>query len=77
MTREEKVEKINKLHEKWNNRDIVSSLTQELSFEISESEYSLEQIIRAVEQEYPAYKFNRCEPRYESCIMAIFEKRYY
>lgn len=56
-------------------KNIVDTLHRELSFEISESEYSLDQIIKAVEQEYPNYKFSRSEARYESCIMAIFEPR--
>lgn len=74
MTR---VEKMNEFNKKIDNRNIVNSLNVELSFEISESEYTLDQIIRAVEQEYPQFKFNRTESRYDSCIMAIFEKRTY
>ena len=49
--------------------------TIEISFEISESELSLKEIISIVEQKYPNYKFSRTEPRYESCVMAIFEGR--
>ena len=73
MTKSEKMEKINALHDKWKNRDIVASLSRELSFEISESNYTHDEIIKAVEQQFPGYKFNRTESRYDSCIMAIFE----
>ena len=47
----------------------------EISFEISELDLPLKDIIEAVEAKYPEYKFNRTEPRYKSCIMAIFERR--
>ena len=46
----------------------------ELSFEISESEFSLDEIIKWVEREYPGWKFDRTEARYISCLMAIFTK---
>jgi hypothetical protein len=46
----------------------------ELSFEISESGMDLDTIITAVQNAYPGWKFNRTEVRYESCLMAIFEK---
>lgn len=47
----------------------------ELDFEISESNYDLDTIIKAVEAKYPDYTFNRTESRYISCVMAIFEHR--
>ena len=46
-----------------------------LEFEISECEVPLDDIIAAVEKNYPDWKFWATEPRYESCIMAIFERR--
>ena len=46
----------------------------ELSFEISELTLSLDEIIKAVEKNYPGFHFNRTEPRYDSCIIAVFEK---
>ena len=49
--------------------------TAEISFEISESILPLDRIIVEVEKAYPAYKFSRTESRYESCVMAIFERR--
>lgn len=51
--------------------------TIEISFEISECELSLNEIIEEVEKKYPEFKFSRTEPRYESCIMAIFEPKCY
>ena len=66
--------KINKSYEEQILKDLGKPY---LEFEISESEHSLEDIIMAVEEGYPHYKFDRTEPRYESCIMAIFEPRYY
>lgn len=45
----------------------------ELQIEISErSEEEIEEIKNALGQF--GWKFNRSEPRYQSCIMAIFEK---
>lgn len=49
--------------------------TAELSFEISESGMTLEQVIKAVEKKYPAFKFDRTEGRYDTCVMAVFEMR--
>lgn len=45
-----------------------------IEVEISEVDYHLARIIRAIEEEYPNYKFNRTENRYESCVIAIFEE---
>ena len=45
-----------------------------LEYEISESPYALEDIIRAVERKHPGYKFDRTEARYLSCVMAIFTR---
>lgn len=47
----------------------------ELSFEISECGMSLDNVIGLVEKSYPGWKFNRTESRYQSCVMAIFEKK--
>ena len=47
--------------------------TMEISFEISEAEVSLDDLIRTVEKQFPMFKFDRTEARYESCIMAVFE----
>ena len=66
-----------RFQDRQTNKKIVESLSRELSFEISESPYSLEEIIEAVEQEFPGYKFNRTEARYMSCEMAIFEPESY
>lgn len=44
----------------------------ELSFEISESKNSLDEIIEAVQKRFPNARFNRTESRYDSCIVAIF-----
>ena len=46
----------------------------ELSFEISESGMKLEEIIKYVETHFDGWKFSRTEARYESCVMAIFER---
>lgn len=46
----------------------------ELSFEISECGHPIDDVIEKVEREYPGWKFSRTEARYQSCIMAIFEK---
>jgi len=48
----------------------------ELSFEISECELPLEEIIKHLEEEFPNWKFDRTEHRYMSCIMAIFQPRH-
>lgn len=49
----------------------------ELQFDISDalSNYSLEEIINYITSQFPDWKFNRAESRYESCIMAIFEPK--
>lgn len=47
--------------------------TPELSFEISESSKTLDEIIAMVTECFPGWKFNRTEARYESCVVAIFE----
>ena len=46
----------------------------EMDLEISEIDAPLEEIIQAISRQYPGWKFSRTEKRYESCIMAIFEK---
>lgn len=49
----------------------------EISFEISERGFDaakFREFVDAVEAEYPGYRFNRTESRYESCVMAIFER---
>lgn len=67
-----------KLNERQQDREVLKSVGgPELSFEVSESEYHLDRIIRAVENLYPEYKFNRTEARYDSCVIAIFERRTY
>lgn len=50
--------------------------TAELSFEISESGMTLDEIIELVESTYKGWKFSRTEARYQTCIMAIFEREY-
>jgi len=45
-----------------------------LEFEISECGFPLEAVIEKVEREYPGWHFDRTEPRYESCLMAVFTK---
>lgn len=57
-------------------KEIVGTLYPELAFEISESEYDLREIIEAVEMQYSGWKFSRTEGRYQSCIVAIFEKAF-
>ena len=44
----------------------------ELSFEISESAMSLDEIIENVHKVCPGWTFDRTESRYESCVVAIF-----
>ena len=46
-----------------------------LEFEISGYDGELDDIIKAVEKKYPEYKFVATEPRYLSCVIAIFERR--
>ena len=46
----------------------------ELAFEISEIDAPLDAIISVISKKYPGWKFSRTEKRYESCVMAIFEK---
>lgn len=47
----------------------------ELSFEISESNITIEELTKYVHRRYgKQWKFNRTEHRYESCTMAIFEE---
>lgn len=46
----------------------------ELSFEISECDMDLMDIIEMIEKDWPGWRFNRTEKRYQSCMMAIFEK---
>lgn len=47
----------------------------ELSFEISECDASLEEIVEYVHKTYgEKWKFSRTEKRYMSCVMAIFEE---
>lgn len=48
----------------------------ELSFEISECDMDLMEIVDIIEKEWPGWKFNRTESRYQSCVMCIFEKKY-
>lgn len=48
--------------------------SMEISFEISESGLTIDEVKAIVEAKYPGWKFNRTESRYDSCIMAIFEK---
>lgn len=47
----------------------------ELSFEISECDMDLMEIVEMIEKDWPGWKFNRTESRYQSCMMAIFEKK--
>ena len=46
----------------------------ELSVEISEEKRTLDEIINAVQIEYPGFRFDRTEQRYQTCIMAVFIK---
>ena len=55
--------------------DIIDTMRPELHFEISECGMELDEVIKLIEQRYPGWKFNRTEPRYMSCIMAIFEQQ--
>ena len=48
--------------------------TIEISFEISDSGLTLDEVIERVKSKYPKFKFSRTESRYDSCVMAIFEK---
>ena len=53
----------------------VEEMHVELDVEISEINASLEEIIDYVHKVYgDGWKFNRTEARYDSCVMAIFEK---
>lgn len=47
----------------------------ELSFEISESNVTIEELQEYVCKNYgDKWQFSRTEPRYQSCVMAIFEE---
>ena len=56
-------------------KNILESLEISIEVEISEAHEPLSEIIKAVEDKYPEYRFSRTESRYESCTMAVFEKR--
>ena len=45
----------------------------EISVEISESNLTLDEVIDIVQSKYPGFYFDRTEPRYDSCVMAVFE----
>ena len=50
-------------------------MNAELSFEISEMEITIEELIAYVRKHYGDFwKFSRTEKRYESCLVAIFEE---
>lgn len=53
----------------------LDTIETEINFEISECDMPLQKIIKAVEDRYPGFTFNRTEARYDSCLMAIFEKK--
>lgn len=54
----------------------LEKLNPELSFEVSELNISLDELIEYVRKNYgTSWKFNRTEHRYESCIVAVFEKQ--
>lgn len=54
---------------------LLDDVNRYIEVEISEYKHlTLDEIIRAVTTGHPNYKFNRTEPRYQSCIMAIFER---
>ena len=48
--------------------------SMEISFEISDSGLTIDEVKARVESKYPGWKFSRTESRYDSCIMAIFER---
>ena len=55
-------------------REIVAAMTPELSFEISESGLTIDEVIREVHHLYGYdWEFDRTEARYDSCVMAIFQ----
>lgn len=56
-------------------KDILESLEISIEVEVSEAQEPLSEIIKAVESKYPEYRFSRTENRYESCVMAVFEKK--
>ena len=57
------------------NKEIKGRIGEpELSFEISESGMTLDEVIETVTKEWKGWKFNRTEARYQSCIVAIFER---
>ena len=45
-----------------------------LMFEISECGKTLDEVIAAVEHDFPGWRFSGTVPMYASCIMAVFEK---
>lgn len=55
--------------------EFIETVVPELSFEVSESGLGLDEIIVAVENKYKGWKFSRTEARYDTCVMAVFERR--
>ena len=56
-------------------KQVIMLSDPELSFEISETNAPLQDIINKIEKEYPGWKFDRTESRYLSCVMAVFVKQ--
>lgn len=53
----------------------LETMNPTLEVEISEIDATLDEVILYIQKRYGRrWKFNRTEPRYESCIMAIFEE---
>lgn len=47
----------------------------ELSIDISELDMTIDEVTEYIHKNYgDKWKFSRTEPRYESCVMAIFEE---
>lgn len=57
-------------------KELVAAMTPELSFEISEADITIDELIREVHRQYGYHwEFDRTEARYDSCVMAIFQLR--
>ena len=48
-------------------------LSMDIEIEISEVDVDIRELEKWVQKKFPNARFSRTEPRYESCIMAIFE----
>ena len=66
-----------KLTEIKENEKTLESIIENptLEFEISNCDATLDEIIEAAEKAYSDFKFSRTEKRYDTCIVAVFERK--